>query len=134
MKDIIRLFEFVTIQKEKYEEKLSPHNNFYCQYIIVQQYLKIQFKTKPGPTHYYLSMSIAQLFGKSQDMARNVIQWEKSWVKKREISSHKNRDNYFSWIDDEDLQETIRDFARRQGDSKYLKIRNIINTLLINII
>lgn len=28
LKDIIRLFEFVTIQKEKYEEKLSPHSYF----------------------------------------------------------------------------------------------------------
>ena len=53
-------------------------------------------------------------------------------MEEREISRRKNRDNYFAWMDDENLQESIRDFARRQGDSKYLEMRNIMNTLLIN--
>lgn len=35
-------------------------------------------------------------------------------------------------MDDKNLQESIKDFARKQKDSKYLEIRNIMNTLLIN--
>lgn len=35
LKDMIGLFEFITIQEEKYEEKLSPHSNFYCRYMTV---------------------------------------------------------------------------------------------------
>ena len=58
-------------------------------------------------------MSIAQLFDKGQGTAQNIVQWEKSWVEKREIPRQKNRDNYFSWIDDKDLQESMRDFARK---------------------
>ena len=28
-------------------------------------------------------------------MAQNIVRWEKSWIKKREIQSRKNRDDYF---------------------------------------
>ena len=65
-------------------------------------------------------------------MARNIVRWEKSWVEKREIPSQKNQDDYFSWMNDKDLQESIRDFARKQRDSKCLKMRITTNTLLIN--
>lgn len=34
-------------------------------------------------------------------------------------------------MDNKDLQESIRDFARRQGNSKCLKMRNTMNILLI---
>ena len=132
LKDITRLLEFVTVQKEKYKERLSPHSNFYRRHMMVQHFLQIQLKTKPGPTRLDLSMSIARSFGKGQGMARNIVRWKKSWVKKREIPSRKNQNDYFSWMDDEDLQESIRDFARRQGDIKCLKMRNTMNTLLIN--
>ena len=132
LKDMTRLLEFVTVQEEKYEERLSPHSNFYRRHMMVQQFLQIQLRTNSGATRRNLSMSIARSFGKGQGTARNIVQWEKSWVEEREIPRRKNRDNYFSWMDDEDLQESIRDFARRQGDSKYLEMRNTMNTLLIN--
>ena len=35
LKDMTRLLEFVTVQEEKYEERLSPHSNFYCRHIMV---------------------------------------------------------------------------------------------------
>ena len=59
-----RLLEFVTVQEEKYEERLSPHSNFYCRYIMVQQFLQIQLRYNSGATHYNFSINIARLFGK----------------------------------------------------------------------
>lgn len=38
----------------------------------------------------------------------------------------------FSWMDGKDLQESIKNFAKKQGDIKYLEIKNTINILLIN--
>ena len=73
-----RLFEFVTVQEEKYEERLSSYSNFYRQYMMVQQFLQIQLKTNLEVTCRNLSMSIARLFGKRQGTARNIVQWEKS--------------------------------------------------------
>ena len=37
---------------------------------------------------------------------------------RRKSSQRKGREDYFSWMDDEELKESMRDFARRQGDSK----------------
>ena len=36
LKDMIRLFTLVTEQEKKYENRLSPHSNFYCRHLIVQ--------------------------------------------------------------------------------------------------
>ena len=33
-------------------------------------------------------------------------------------------------MNDKDLQKSIRDFAKKQGNNKYLKMKNTINTLL----
>ena len=46
------------------------------------------------------------------------MRWEKSWVAERLIPERKIRNDYFSWMDDEKLRESIRDFAQRQGDNK----------------
>lgn len=45
LKDIARLLELVTVQEEKYEEKLSPHGNFYRRHMMVQQFLQIQIRS-----------------------------------------------------------------------------------------
>ena len=41
LKDITRLLELVTIQEEKFGERLSPHGNFYRRHMMVQQCLQI---------------------------------------------------------------------------------------------
>ena len=64
-------------------------------------------------------MTIARGFGRGQTTARNIVRWETSWVDERNILERKERQDYFSWMDDEGLKESIRDFARRQGDRKY---------------
>lgn len=37
----------------------------------------------------------------------------------KEILKRKNCDNYFSWMDNEKLRESIRDFAQKQKNHKY---------------
>lgn len=54
-----KLFEFITVQKEKYEEKLSLYSNFYYQHMIVQQFLQIQLKIYLKTTRHNLFISIA---------------------------------------------------------------------------
>ena len=69
LKDITRVLELVTVQEEKYEERLLPYSNFYRRHAIVQQFLQIQLKIKPSPTRCDLSMNIARSFGKRQGTA-----------------------------------------------------------------
>ena len=78
LKDITRLLELVTVQEEKYEERPSPHSNFYRRHMMVQQFLQIQLKTKSSPMRHDLSMSIARSFSKGQGTAQNIVRWEKS--------------------------------------------------------
>lgn len=55
MKELIKLMKLVTEQEKKYEEGLSLHSNFYCYYLIVQQFFQTQLKTQ-------LSQSCRDLF------------------------------------------------------------------------
>ena len=41
LKEITRLLELVTEQEKKYEERLSPHGNFYRQHLMLQQFFQI---------------------------------------------------------------------------------------------
>ena len=95
LKDITRLLELVTVQEEKYGERLSPHSNFHRRYMMVQQFLQIQLRSQTSQRRRDLSLSIARSFGKGYGTARNIVQ-ENSWVKEREIPGRKNRDDYFS--------------------------------------
>lgn len=63
LKEITRLLELLTEQEKKYEDRF--HSNFYCQNVIVQQFIQIQLKTEPSPTKKKISLNIACLFGRS---------------------------------------------------------------------
>ena len=59
LKDITRLLDLVTVQEEKYEERLSSHSNFFRRHMMmVQQFLQIQLKTRPSPTSRDFSIRI----------------------------------------------------------------------------
>lgn len=47
------------------------------------------------------------------------MQWEKLWVEKSEIPERKDRNDGDLWMYDEDVNNTIKKFARAQRDSKY---------------
>ena len=84
---------------------------------MVLQFLRVQIKAGPNQREA-LSLSIAQAFGRSQPTAWNIADWEKSWVEDREIPERKMRNDGDSWMYDEDVNNSIRNFARIQGDSK----------------
>ena len=119
LKNMTRLVELVTKQENKYKKRLSPHSNFYRRHVMVQQFLQIQLRTQPSQTRRNLALSIARSFGRNYTTARNIVQWEKSWIAHREIPRRKDREDYATWIDNEELQESIRDFARRERDNKF---------------
>ena len=53
-------------------------------------------------------------------MGRKIIQWERSWVKQRVIPNTKaeNKRGDLSWMEDEDLVLSIKDWAKKTGESK----------------
>lgn len=51
---------------------------------------------------------------------------EKFWVVHREIPRQKDYEDYATWMDNEELKESIRDLIRREGDStkfEFLKFK-----------
>ena len=48
-----------------------------------------------------------------------MVQWEKFWIAHRKIPKQKDCEDYATWMDNEDLEELIKDFARREGESKF---------------
>ena len=84
---------------------------------MVQHFLNIQEATQPSQPQKVTSLNTACCFKEGHGTARKIKQWEKSWVDNRTIPEKKTCNNYKSWMDDEDLKESIQDFARKQSDS-----------------
>ncbi len=119
LEDLTRLLKLVTEQEKKYEDRLSPHSNFYRRHLMVQQFLQTQLKTQPSQRRRVLALNVARAFGRSNPTARNIVRWERSWLSIRKIPERKERDDGKSWMYDEEVNDAIRAFARTQGDSKY---------------
>lgn len=64
LKDLTRLVELVTEQEKKYKERLSPHSNFYCCHLMVQQFLRTQLKNQPSQSRRDFSLIVLPLFGR----------------------------------------------------------------------
>ncbi len=112
LKDLTRLLTLVTKQEKKYEDRLSPHSNFYRRHLMVQQFLQTQLRSQPSQTRRDLSLPVSRAFVRGHHMARNIVQWEKSWVSIREIPEKKEREYGDSWLHDENLNDAIRKFAK----------------------
>ena len=99
---------------------MPPHSNFYRRHVMVQQFLQIQLKSRLSSTRRSLSLIVAQYFGQRYNTARNIVRWERLWVDEREIPERKSREDYFLWMDNKELKESLRDFARIKENSMYL--------------
>ena len=87
---------------------------------MVKYFLSSQQKKLLGQTRQDLALFVASTFNRGQTTARNIICWEKLWVTNNEIPYYKEAKDYESWINNKDVTMAVRDFARKQGDSKYL--------------
>ncbi len=45
--------------------------------------------------------------------------WKNSWIANREVLKQKVSEDYATLMDNEELKELIRDFARRDRDGKF---------------
>lgn len=116
--DLEKLLNSVTEQDKKYGCRFSPHTNFFQRHLMVKQFLNIQKRKLSGQTRRGLVISLAASFGQGHTTGRNIVQWEKAWVTSREIPARKEAGMYESWLTDENVVMAIREFARKQGDSK----------------
>lgn len=62
---------------------------------------------------------MAQAFIRNSLIACLIVQWEKEWLELEEILERKERENSDSWMYNGDLNNTMKEFVKTQGDSKY---------------
>ncbi len=94
---------------------------------MVQNFLQIQLNTPSNPDQFMRkqtrrrtsSETIARSFGQGQTTASNIVKWENSWMNDRIIPERNEREYYASWMDNEDLEMGVREFARKTGDRNY---------------
>ena len=79
---------------------------------MVQQFLQSQLTSRLNSTRRILSLNVAQAFGRNSPTACLIVQWEKEWVKLREIPEKNERENSDSWMYDGDLNNIMREFVR----------------------
>ena len=77
-------------------------------------------KDNPQLNRRKLAQIVAQSFNKRFYTGRKIVQRERSWVKIRVMPNTKagNRKGDLSWMDDEDLILSIKDWAKQEGESK----------------
>lgn len=77
-------------------------------------------KDNPHLTRRDLAQIVAQSFNKKRYIRRKIVQWERSWVKLRVIPDTKagNRKGDLSWMEDKDLVFSIKEWIKREGESK----------------
>ena len=78
-------------------------------------------KDNPHLNRRQLAQVVAQSFNKRSYTGRRIVQRERSWVKDRVIPNTKagNQKGDLSWMDDEDLVLSIKDWAKKEGESKF---------------
>ena len=121
--DLGELLRLKTRQIDKYGYELSHKSNFYRRHQMVRSFLWMQLnkeKNNPQLNRQGLARLVAQSFNKRRYTARKVVQWERSWVQLRVIPNTKagNKKGDLSWMDDEDLVLSIKDWAKKTGESK----------------
>jgi hypothetical protein len=118
--DISRLLSLPTEQKAKYGSPIVINSDFRRRHLMVQQFLTIQIrgKAKAGSSRRSLAEKVALVYGRGAHTARQIVRWEKAWVKDRTIPESEAGKNIsvFSWIDDEDLVLAIKAWIRTEGD------------------
>ncbi len=91
--------------------------------MIVQQFLQIQLRTCHSQTRRNLALSIARSFDRNHATVFNIVQQGKSWIAYKEISKRKDKEDYATWMDNEELKESIRNFAEKEKGSKFEFLR-----------
>ncbi|KAI0999514.1 hypothetical protein K3495_g8682 [Podosphaera aphanis] len=118
-KDLSYLIHSVEAQEAKYGKRLDVHCDFYCRHLIIQQFLQKQLANRSQGTRRQLSLSIAKNYGKRDAFARSIVKAEKSWVGSRVIPVRNPGSGKASWMNDEDLKESIRYFASLEKDCRH---------------
>ena len=86
-------------------------------------------RDNPGKHRQDLARIVSQNFRRRNHTARKIIQWEKSWIASRVILETKagsHRHNT-TWMDDEDLIMSIKEWARGLQDGMYYCSDNTLN-------
>ena len=90
---------------------------------MVQSFLWMQLNKKkdnPGLNRQSLAQIVAKSFNRRAYTGRKIVLWERSWVKHRTIRSTKagKHKHVVSWMDDEDLILSVKEWSRKSGESK----------------
>ena len=122
--DLGELLRLNTQQIEKYGQELSPKSSYLRRHQMMRSFLWMQLnkeKDNPHLNRRQLAQVVAQSFNKRSYTGRRIVQWERSWVKDRVIPNTKegNQKGDLSWMDDEDLVLSIKDWAKKEGESKF---------------
>ena len=80
-------------------------------------------KDDPQLNKRKLAQIVAQSFNKRSYTGRKIVQWERSWVKSRVIPDTKagNQKRDLSRIEDEDFVLSIKEWAKKEGESKLIQ-------------
>lgn len=123
--DLEELLRLKIQQIDKYGYQLSLKSNYYRRHQMVRSFSWMQLnkeKDNPQLNRRKLAQIVAQSFNKRSYTGRKIVQWERSWVKSRVIPDTKggNQKGDLSWMEDEDLVLSIKDWAKREGESKVI--------------
>lgn len=128
--DLEDLLRHTTKQTAKYKKTIPVNSDWYRRHQMVQTFLWLQEnKETDNPTlnRRDLACLAARSFCRRNYTGRKIVQWEKSWILYRTIpetkaGSHKHN---LTWMEDEDLVLSVKEWARSLQDGMYFFLSNI---------
>jgi hypothetical protein len=127
--DLQRLLDLITLQKKKYNAELGIYSSFRKRHQMVQSFLWLeQKKQKVGGKRRERALQVARSYNRGTGTARKIVQWTNSWIERRVIPEGRAGKNLhtFSWLEDEGVAIAAREFARKEGERKYIDCTSLI--------
>ena len=121
--DLGELLHLKTVQMDRYGHVLVHKSNLHLRHQMVQSFLLMQLNKKkdnPGLNRRSLAQIVAHSFNRRAYTGRKIIQLERSWVKTQKIPYTKagKHLHVVSWMEDEDLILSLKEWSRKTGESK----------------
>jgi hypothetical protein len=131
--DLQRLLDLKTLQKKKNNAELGIRSSFRKRHQMVLSFLWLERKKQTvGGKRRERALQVARSFNRGITTARKIVQWTNSWIEQRVIpESYAGKHLHaFSWLEDEGVAIAAREFARKEGESKYIDFTSFISSCI----
>jgi len=129
LEDMQKLLRSKTAQVKRYGHLLFPETDFHRRHSMVRSFLYMQKqKENMSGGKRKIAEMVAATYNRRGHTAKKLLKWVKGWINDRTIPESKagKHKACISLLENEGVLCAIRDFAKTQGEGKYIHLNTLI--------